>query len=626
MSRVYPFLKRWMRVSKQRETTPKRAGTSAFELTSIAARYSDLPSAVAGCCERLVTADASGADHRARLVRLTGSLLGMSFIASSAIALVAASTLGVAGVLAAVSATLAMFWLAALLVASGKGERIIPALVVAVCAAGLPVVLSVGGGLGSPLALLLAALVVEPVWADRTRAARIAGGIALAAALVGVAAMPAIAPIASGPVVGAYWIPALAYLGFVAARYLPAKARGAHADQGEEAILQATGALVLRLSTGGDVASAKGRTREMLGVPAEILLGGGLFERIRVSDRVGFLCALGETQAGAPAKRVSALVRMPSEDAAEPASHRLFDFELVATTDGSGDVLALVRHDGEVERLTQELAEAERRRDAMDMVRSRLLASVSHELRTPLNAIIGFSDMLLLELFGKFNDPRQKEYVTLVRDSGHHLLEVVNSILDVSKIESGAYSIVPEPFVLGDAMEMCRSMMDGQAQAKSIRLSVSTTSDLTEVVADRRAVQQMLINLVSNAIKFTPAGGAVSIKATRSGALAKLAVIDNGIGIAEQDLARIGEPFTQVYNDYTRQFDGAGLGLSLVKGLVNLHGGSMTIESAPGQGTTVTIALPVDGSTAPKEAEGKIIALGKPGPRNVSHGSLRKTA
>ena len=531
-----------------------------------------------------------------------------------------------AGVLAGISAMLAGSWLAALLVAAGKGERVIPAAVLMVCAAGLGPVISLAGGLGSPLALLLAALVFEPLWVDRGRAGRITAGAALAIAGFGAALSIMVVPMSSGTVAAWQWLPPLAYLGFVATRLLHGGALNGHGKDDQADLLEASGAIVFQLSKTGDVMSAKGRTKQLLGVPSEILLGAGLLERIRVSDRVNFLCALGDALNKATAGNVSALVRVPAETDAETPRYRLIDFTLVVAPDAKDDVVAIARRNDEVERLTNELANAEQRRDATNMARSRLLAAVSHELRTPLNAIIGFSDMLLLELFGKFGDPRQKEYVTLVRDSGHHLLDVVNSILDVSKIESGAYSILPEPFVLADAIEMCRSMMAGQAEAKSIRLTVSDASSVGEIVADRRAVQQILINLVSNAIKFTPAGGEVSIRATRTGSFAKLAVIDNGIGIAEQDLARIGEPFTQVHNDYTRQFDGAGLGLSLVKGLVNLHGGSMAIESAPGQGTTATIGLPVDGPASRKEAEGKIVALGKSNSRSASDGSLRKTA
>ncbi|TIN62035.1 MAG: HAMP domain-containing histidine kinase, partial [Mesorhizobium sp.] len=142
---------------------------------------------------------------------------------------------------------------------------------------------------------------------------------------------------------------------------------------------------------------------------------------------------------------------------------------------------------------------------------------VSHELRTPLNAIIGFSDMLLHEMFGGFKDPRQKEYVGLVRDSGQHLLAVVTSILDVSRIESGVYATEPEPFRFAEAVDMCQSMMQLQAQAKNIDLRAQIAPDAGDINADQRAVQQMLINLVSNAIKFTPDGGDVVVGAKRIG-------------------------------------------------------------------------------------------------------------
>ncbi|MGE0284129.1 MAG: sensor histidine kinase, partial [Rhizobiaceae bacterium] len=544
---------------------------------------------------------------------------------SAAVALVAASTAGVSAVLAGVSANLALFWLAALLVAAGKGERAIPAAMLATGAVALPALVAVAGGVASPLSVLLAALAIEPVWAVRSAAGRLAGILAVGLAAASFAALPLLVSIAPADAQPWHWIPALAYLAFVAARLLPMKAQSVEKEVADVDLLEASGALVFTLSATGDVSSVRGRSKDVIGVPSEILLGGGLFERLRVSDRVGFLCALGGLRNGGPAGRVSALVRAPIENEEMGASYRLFDFDLVVPGAGNGNVIAIARRSDDVERLSRELANAEQSRDAMDMARNRLLASVSHELRTPLNAIIGFSDMLLLELFGKFGDPRQKEYVTLVRDSGHHLLDVVNSILDVSKIESGAYSILPEPFVLTDAVEMCRSMMDGQARSKSICLSVSDPFDASEIVADRRAVQQMLINLISNAIKFTPAGGAVTIRTSRTGSFAKLAVIDNGIGIEEKDLARIGEPFTQVHNDYTRQFDGAGLGLSLVKGLVSLHGGSMSIESAPAQGTTVTISLPIEGPSR-STGQAKVVALAKAASRDASDGSLRKTA
>jgi cell cycle sensor histidine kinase DivJ len=254
------------------------------------------------------------------------------------------------------------------------------------------------------------------------------------------------------------------------------------------------------------------------------------------------------------------------------------------------------------------------------------MASVSHELRTPLNAIIGFSDMLLLELYGPLHSGRQREHIGLIRDAGHHLLGVVNSILDVSKIASGAHAIVVEPFRFRDAVDMCRSLTIGNAEAKQIELDIQVPGDIGDLNADCRAIQQMLINLVSNAIKFTPNGGRVCIGAKKSGSQLHFWVSDTGIGIAEADLARLGQPFTQVHNDYTRQFDGTGLGLYLVKGLVELHGGSMSIESALGEGTTVTIALPVDGPVRPKEKKGRLVSLDDKRAKDGLNGKLRKTA
>jgi cell cycle sensor histidine kinase DivJ len=217
-------------------------------------------------------------------------------------------------------------------------------------------------------------------------------------------------------------------------------------------------------------------------------------------------------------------------------------------------------------------------------------------LRTPLNAILGFSDVLAGEYFGKLANDRQREYVGLIRQSGAHLLSVVNTMLDMSKIEAGRYELLTEPFMIGEAMETCRAMLDLSAREKGITLTSRSARGLGEVVADRRAIQQILINLAGNAIKFTQSGGVVSIDAMQDGADLLISVSDTGIGIAPEKLEFIGQPFMQVENAYTRSYEGTGLGLSLVKGLVALHGGRFTIASRPGEGTVVTISLPADGS------------------------------
>jgi cell cycle sensor histidine kinase DivJ len=227
---------------------------------------------------------------------------------------------------------------------------------------------------------------------------------------------------------------------------------------------------------------------------------------------------------------------------------------------------------------------------------------MSHELRTPLNAIIGFSDMLANDQL--VLDPARKfEYAKLINDSGRHLLSVVNGILDMSKMESGNFEITPEPFAPAPAIRSCCDILALKAQEAGVDLKTRIAADLPEVVADRRAVNQILINLVSNAIKFTLRGGRVCVSALRDGPKLVVAVEDTGVGIGETDLPRLGEAFFQARASYDRRHDGTGLGLSIVKGLVRLHGGDIDIRSRLGDGTRVTVRLPIDCEGARRAAE-----------------------
>jgi cell cycle sensor histidine kinase DivJ len=349
-----------------------------------------------------------------------------------------------------------------------------------------------------------------------------------------------------------------------------------------------------------------------------------LFDRVHVADRVAYLCALSDVREKGASGRADIRLRLPGSGG-RSSDYRPYAVEMIRANEGR-DVLALIRENGEVAALRAELAGAAEQANSNEVAKNRFLAAVSHELRTPLNAILGFSDMLAHEMFGPFADPRQKEYVGLIHESGNHLLSVVNSILDVSKIESGAYPIHPEPFALADAVETCRSMMAHQASMKSVSLRVALGAGVGEICADRRAVQQVLINLLSNAVKFTPSGGSVVIGAKRVGERLRFWVSDTGIGISADDLKRIGQPFTQVQNDYTRQFEGTGLGLSLVKGLVALHDGTMTMESAPGEGTIATVTLPVAGPRGVDVAMDESAAARKNLSEEAEDGTQRKTA
>src|SRR5471032_1306642 len=228
-----------------------------------------------------------------------------------------------------------------------------------------------------------------------------------------------------------------------------------------------------------------------------------------------------------------------------------------------------------------------------DASKSRFLATMSHELRTPLNAIIGFSEMIAQEDVLMIDAIMRKEYAQLINDSGQHLLSVVNGILDMSKMESGNFEISPEPFAPRAALVNCCNLLALKARENGIELVTRVPEDLPEMTGDPRAFKQVVLNLVSNAIKFTERGGKVTASAGVEGARLVLRITDTGVGIAADDLKRIGDPFFQAGKTYQRRHEGTGLGLSIVKSLVGLHSGEMTVQSKIDEGTTVTVALPL---------------------------------
>src|SRR4051812_24096514 len=247
---------------------------------------------------------------------------------------------------------------------------------------------------------------------------------------------------------------------------------------------------------------------------------------------------------------------------------------------------------------------------------------MSHELRTPLNAIIGFSDMLAQEQALMLNPARRREYAQLINDSGQHLLSVVNGILDMSKMESGNFEISPEPFAPRGALLNCCNLLALKARENGIDLVTRAAEDLPVITGDPRAFKQILLNLVSNAIKFTGRGGPVTVSAAVEGARLVVRVADNGVGISADDLKRIGDPFFQAGKTYQRRHEGTGLGLSIVKSLVALHGGDMTVQSKLDEGTTVTVTLPL--VLAPKADPASNIATLNPAVRAAHHDKNRQ--
>jgi len=243
-------------------------------------------------------------------------------------------------------------------------------------------------------------------------------------------------------------------------------------------------------------------------------------------------------------------------------------------------------------RLFREIEEKSRQLEAASRHKSEFLANMSHELRTPLNAVIGFSEVLLQRMFGELN-AKQDEYLKDIYASGQHLLSLINDILDLSKIEAGRMELVPAPFHLPTALENAVTLVRERAARHGIALHLDLDPRLDQLVGDERKVKQVVLNLLSNAVKFTPEGGRISLKARQTDGLVEIAVTDTGVGIAPEDQAAIFEEFRQVGSDETRKQEGTGLGLTLAKKFVELHGGRIWVESKLGTGSTFTFTLPV---------------------------------
>jgi signal transduction histidine kinase len=242
-------------------------------------------------------------------------------------------------------------------------------------------------------------------------------------------------------------------------------------------------------------------------------------------------------------------------------------------------------------RLFREIEDKSRQIEAANRHKSEFLANMSHELRTPLNAIIGFSEVLQERLFGELND-KQAEYTSDILTSGQHLLSLINEILDLSKVEAGRMELELAPFDLPLAIDNARTFVRERAVKHGITLDVDVDDRLGEYVGDERKIKQILLNLLSNAVKFTPERGRISITANKTDNGAEISVSDTGIGIAPEDQPRIFEEFRQVGSDSTHKTEGTGLGLTLAKKFVELHGGRIWVESEIGKGSTFSFTLP----------------------------------
>ncbi|WP_213214479.1 PAS domain-containing sensor histidine kinase [Roseibium polysiphoniae] len=345
-------------------------------------------------------------------------------------------------------------------------------------------------------------------------------------------------------------------------------------------------------------------TAKVLGGPLETVLGlscrqargDWLFQRVHVSDRPFYLTRLDEARCGKNVSDVELRLRKganaPGEDGAAEYIWVCLRFREMTSNEGDVSLRLALQDISARKAQDQELRQAKEMAEETSIAKTRFIASASHELRTPLNAIIGFSDMLRAMPAEQVSSAQNREYAELIHQSGMHLLQVVDDILDTSRIETGHMDLTIEPVDLGTCLESCRAMMAPIAERAGVELVFADQDSLAVLPADRRALKQIVINLVTNAIKFSGKGSTVAVSVRTEGPFQVLEVCDQGIGIPAEMIERLGQPFVRIEAEDSPRNNGSGLGLSIVKGLAELHGGALQVESRNGKGTTVSVKLP----------------------------------
>ena len=449
------------------------------------------------------------------------------------------------------------------------------------------------------------------------------GGAVIALAVIGGAGAGYLSPAADSASYEAMFIlPAIAYattLSWSATKLQEIRRRMAHAGEANYRLLaEVIGDVVLRYDRSGAVLFVSPSSEASVGLQPRELSGRGFFERIHVGDRPLFLKTIADAAScnetiAVTLRLRTGVTRSTRGDFDEPRfawvelRARRNDSQLNLSDDGCA-VVAVMRDVTRAKRHEEEIEAARSAAERANLWKDRFLANVSHELRTPLNAIIGFSEVLGNVDLAPSDPAKQREYAGIIRESGVHLLEVVNSILDISKIEAGAFELTPEHFAVAPLIDLCCDILRLKAEQGGVELVRACPADLEEIVADKRACKQILINLLSNAVKFTPPQGRVAISVRPDGNALLINVADTGIGIVAEDMTRLGDPFFQARATYDRPYEGTGLGLSVVRGLVGLHGGAISIDSTPGQGTSVTVRLPLDcRTTTPSVAKIEVL-------------------
>ncbi|MGC9954131.1 MAG: PAS domain-containing sensor histidine kinase [Rhizomicrobium sp.] len=455
------------------------------------------------------------------------------------------------------------------------------------------------GGVVSPLVVWFALVPAEAALAGG-RPAVLRAAIAASAALLVVAGIQAVGalPISRlpSPAWGFYAVSVLAAVIQAALIAAASQDRQRAADQAaaEGAAMYRFLAdnamdLITRHSADGRIRFASPAARALLGQAPENLLGLAPAALVHPDDLKAMQAAFME--ASYFARPASAEVRLKRAD----GSHVWAEIRCRPVPKPNGeasDIVAVTRDITERKAYERELIEARDLSEQANRAKSRFLANMSHELRTPLNAIIGFSEVMAHEMFGALGGPRYLEYSRLIHESGNHLLELINGILDMSKIEAGKFELSEEVFDLAEVTEASVRFVKLPAERAGVAIRTAIAPGAKLIFADKRAVKQILVNLLSNGVKFTPRGGEVRIRAGLDSRGIEIAVADSGVGISKKDLERLGKPFEQVEGEHVRAKEGTGLGLSLVKALAAMHAGEAVLESTLGEGTVVRVRLP----------------------------------